>query len=199
MGEPTRSTTSSPSANMLRSPFSTPHSAGGSIPRFPAVPPISTRFPLNQGWHQGSYSPTPGSSSSADYSHDIEPYALENSLHGTAQIEQSVNSMTLAPDQLGYTVQSGEPIRSVPTRSESYHNLYQQQPSHQSSHPKQDLSNGMIHPARPYGPAQRSMSMPTVKQDGSTIPPHVQPTQALSGSQLQHGNQQLNYSWGSRA
>lgn len=199
MGEPSRSTTSSPSANMLRSPFSTPHSTGGSIPRFPAVPPISTRFPINQGWHTGSYSPAPGSSSSADYSHDIEPYALENSLHGTAQIEQSVNTMTLAPDQLGYTVQSGEPVRSVPTRSESYHNLYQQQSQQPNSHPKQELSNNMIQQARPYGAAQRSMSMPTVKNDGSTIPPQVQSTQAIAGSHLHHGNQQLNYSWGSRA
>lgn len=199
MGEP-RSTTSSPSANMLRSPFSTPHSAGGSMPRFPAVPPISTRFPLSQGWQQSSYSPTPGSSSSADYSHDIEPYGLENGLPGTTQIEQSVNSMTLAPEQLGYTVQSGEPMRSVPTRSESYHNLYQQQSSHQSPHPKQELSNGMVHQqARSYGPAQRSMSTPTVKQDGSTIPPQIQPSQAVSGSHMQHGNQQLNYAWGSRA
>lgn len=199
MGDQTRSATSSPSTNMIRSPFSTPHSTGGPIQRFPAVPPISTRFPLSQGWHQGSYSPTPGSSSSADYAHEIEPYALENGLHGTTQIEQSVNSMTLAPDQLGYTVQSGEPIRSVPPRSESYHNIYQHQSAQHSSHPKQDMTNGMIHHARPYGPGQRSMSMPTVKQDGTTLPPHVQPSQAISGSQLQHGNQQLNYSWGSRA
>jgi hypothetical protein len=199
MGEPSRSTTSSPTANMLRSPFSTPHSTGGSIPRFPAVPPISTRFPLNQGWHPGSYSPTPGSSSSADYSQDIEPYGLENGMHGTAQIEQSVNAMTLAPDQLSYTVHSGEPVRNLPTRSESYHNMYQQQSPHPSSHPKQDLSSSMIHQARPYGPAQRSMSMPTVKNDGSTISPHAQPTQALSGPHLQPGHHQMNYAWGSRA